>query len=240
MDGGFGRRLGLAAAVCSLLVCTTGCWPRARHGLVLRGDWSLELNRAPWLANRSESYQEASPDCVPTLQGTAAGVDCAPATGCGPVPPLQGPAPADQAACMLPGRPGPRLRCASSGQPTAAAAPAYYNHPRFHPVPNQPVFHRDDLAGPTGTSSSGRPSCGAQSGWTPKQLPLEGPSLKPKRLEVAERPPRPARRNLPPSEPASNSTRAARPALAATAKQTSWIFTPPDIRQIPPPESRGN
>ncbi len=51
---------------CCLLLLCSGCFrPRVRHGLVLRGDWSLELNRVPWLKDRSTNlgtYSEPPDD----------------------------------------------------------------------------------------------------------------------------------------------------------------------------------
>jgi len=39
-----------------LLATASGCINRARHGLILRGDWTLEMNRIPWMQDRS-TYQ---------------------------------------------------------------------------------------------------------------------------------------------------------------------------------------
>ena len=49
------RRIGLVAIACLLLAMSVGCnlCARPRHGLIVRGDWSFELNRVPWLARRA-------------------------------------------------------------------------------------------------------------------------------------------------------------------------------------------
>src|SRR5512139_544171 len=44
------KPLAWIAVGCLLLPGWLGCvWPVDRHGVILRGDWSLELNRVPWL-----------------------------------------------------------------------------------------------------------------------------------------------------------------------------------------------
>lgn len=268
MGAGFGRRIGWLAAVCSLLLCTSGCfcWPRAKHGLVLRGDWSLELNRAPWLANRSESYQEASPDCVPTLQSTAAGVDFAPMPSPGtpqptttmphsPPPPQvpqrpAAPLPMDESACRLNGG-----RCISSGgsmvpvRSLAGGPPQeqnVYRHPSFHPVPSQPVFSRREGVSPPGGSISERQQ--PPGNWASRHAPPSAAQAKPKRLAADRSQPEDAagarRSESPRTARRSPARTASRPSFGVPVSsrsggaQMSWIFTPPEIRHIPPPNSR--
>jgi hypothetical protein len=144
-----------AVIVCCLLAGSQGCW-RARHGVVLRGDWSLEFNRIPWIKNRSIDYQCPA---GPALGCSTAGADCGP--DCGPqldrpaIAPAGDPAalsaagPAcDQGECAVVdcGACGGRLlggRCRTCGLPSPpeeAVAVGYQHHPRFHPVPVKPVF----------------------------------------------------------------------------------------------------
>ena len=65
--------LGLALlASATLLGCAC---QRARHGVILRGQWSLELNRVPWVSSRTmcECDSGQSGDCLP---GAAVSAGC--------------------------------------------------------------------------------------------------------------------------------------------------------------------
>ena len=69
-------RYGALVAVTILtLAASNGCCCRTRKGIVLRGDWSLELNRVPHMQSNGPSY---SGDCC----APACGVPCGCADGC--------------------------------------------------------------------------------------------------------------------------------------------------------------
>ncbi|MFH1264953.1 MAG: hypothetical protein ABIK89_04455, partial [Planctomycetota bacterium] len=120
---------------CLLLVAFEGCFCRPRHGLIVRGDFALELNRIPWLASRGDVYQESS----------AAALDCS--AGC-----LEDGrdalglpmAPEVDAGACLGGRCKTGALCrhcshrGAGGPPPSAVAET--GHSRFHPVPTRPVF----------------------------------------------------------------------------------------------------
>jgi hypothetical protein len=114
-----------------------GCWPRPRHGVIIRGDWSLELNRIPWLASRDDTYQEpfsvvadCATDCPQTGEASA-GLT----TG---GPPAARPSPGETSCRTRRCRTCGQLTCAGPVQPNGAKEE--YLHSRFHPVPTRPVF----------------------------------------------------------------------------------------------------
>ena len=152
---GENRTVGMIVIGCCLLLACSGCYhTRPRHGVILRGDWSFEINRTPWIKQKSIAQQERSD----------LGTDCGPAF---PVAPdRQAPVPADhapdetgvevepssyQSACQpndCPAHPAP-IRgllwnlCGIFHHPLGPpleAEEVYQNHPRFHPVPTQPTF----------------------------------------------------------------------------------------------------
>ena len=51
-----------------LVVCSGGCF-RPRHGVIVRGDWSLEMNRVPWLVSRTDAHEECSVSAVDCVGG---------------------------------------------------------------------------------------------------------------------------------------------------------------------------
>lgn len=127
---------------CCLLLMSAGCYcPRPRHGFILQGDWSLELNRIPWLASRDNVYQGGclgvpgcSGRCLPEVDGPATSMD-EPGSNCGVA---CGGVRCGQRACgICRGLPARGVQPDPSG---GAVATGYHNHPRFHPVPTQPVF----------------------------------------------------------------------------------------------------
>ncbi len=114
-----------------LLATGSGCGLyNPRHGTILRGDWSLELNRTPWLNSRTQSYDEVGEaSCGPgmVLQPPMSPKGCAEVPG---VPVTH--------SCP----PGP-VRCGTCARvraPTSAPPPQQMAHSRFHPVPTRPVF----------------------------------------------------------------------------------------------------
>ncbi len=119
------------------MMATGGCC-QPRHGLIIRGDWSLECNRVPWLVKRTESLDECSVPSDgypgPYVPEASEGTEV-----CGQGPVGHG----------VPGSAGVGglgrfcLGCGrllGLGPAQAARASGYYAHPRFHPVPTRPVF----------------------------------------------------------------------------------------------------
>lgn len=125
---------GPAIVGCCLLITCLGCrCPRPRHGLILRGDWSLELNRLPWLNSRAKTWQDCSngeTECDGSC-GLGAGLPTRGLAGAN----RTGHSPCRSSTCEI---------SPSSGAETVPGSSAesvgYHNHPRFHPVPTQPVF----------------------------------------------------------------------------------------------------
>ena len=115
-----------------LIANSSGCGIyNPRHGTILRGSWSLECNRVPWLNSRTRSYDEVGES------GCGQGMVTSPAIGNadGTVSALY---PAQPAAHVCASGP---LACRSCAQ-TASATPVSppMGHSRFHPVPTRPVF----------------------------------------------------------------------------------------------------
>lgn len=124
-------RIGVAAVlVATLLVLPLpGCGgPCVRHGVILRGDWSLELNRVPWIEGRHASEQESSDQtCSPP---TCTGISATPNLNDGQVAKSDSPPHCDATAhCHEP-------RCPTPEPPVVPAT--YQSRPRFHPVPTRP------------------------------------------------------------------------------------------------------
>ena len=143
---------------CCLLVTCLGCrCPRPRHGLILRGDWSLELNRLPWRNGGS---------------GTCATRQGAEAEPFGPY--LPGGDIPQEALPRAGQRLGPRSACGNCGgvlegvgAERSVVQAGYHNHPRFHPVPTRPAFlprpHQYSMIdgiSPTESHPTGAPSDG--------------------------------------------------------------------------------
>lgn len=119
-----------------LVLSSGGCGIHGRgHGFILRGDWSLELNRAGWLDCRTTGCQESGPSCLGTTatpQLDSCG-DARLGTGsaCGR-PTLAARGLARLRQCY-------GCRVASyRGGPVAEGQSL--SHARFHPVPTRPVF----------------------------------------------------------------------------------------------------
>jgi len=141
------RLFGRVVVVCLLMVGTSGCWYcRPRHGFIVRGDWSLELNRVPWLVSRSDAHEECSVSGGDCLGGWVSEEEVSGCEASGS--PTPAPVPADAISCCpQEGKQGCRLcsrcgqaLCGGPVQPAGATDP--YIHPRFHPVPTRPVFSR--------------------------------------------------------------------------------------------------
>lgn len=120
--------------VAGVLLTSTGCGIyNPRHGMILRGDWSLELNRVPWLNSRTKSYDEVGEGaCAPGMvtEPPMASEGCVDASG----PAVSYPMPVTQrqfSGCRA---------CSMPNQVVAGPAPQEVVHSRFHPVPTRPVF----------------------------------------------------------------------------------------------------
>lgn len=137
MGGNSGHRKAWLLLGCCLLIMCSGCWPRPRHGLVVRGDFSLELNRIPWMTGRGVEY--AGDCCDDAACCDSCGCAACPAGACRGGVPAGGPAGADGAAAQV----------------------AYHNDPRFFPVPTKPVFSpRTDIVSiPTSPGLIQQPDC---------------------------------------------------------------------------------
>ena len=110
-----------------LMLVLPGCGgPCVRHGVVLRGDWSLELNRVPWVEHRhaSESSQKSCAGSPSLGISDASEADCSQVTQLAPERRH-----VDTATCQV-------QQCPESPQPVVPAA--YQGYPRFHPVPTHP------------------------------------------------------------------------------------------------------
>jgi len=203
-----GRQVAIGA--CVFMMAAVGCrYNRPRHGFVLRGDWSLEFNRVPWLASHGPEYQCPYPSCPPGMPIHQPMVEPHPAVpggGQGDGRPVEG-ADAPQA-------------CSQGG---AAAGP--YVHPRFHAVPTRPAFSRPDGLGfPVEAAAAGDHAVDGEENSpgtpavAPAPLPQPGPTA-PQGADV--------------EQPAS----AERP--AATDQTSRWIFTGPPLGRPPRrPEGR--
>lgn len=121
----------LPMAFC-VIATSSGCGIyNPRHGTILRGSWSLECNRVPWLNSRTRSYDEVGESgcgqgmVTPSVMG---GVDASSSAAY----------PTQPAAHVCASGP---LACRTCGAASAAAPPPQQMaHSRFHPVPTRPVF----------------------------------------------------------------------------------------------------
>jgi hypothetical protein len=130
-------------AATGLLATSSGCGLyNPRHGMILRGDWSLELNRVPWLNSRTQTYDESGEGGCGTMigpEGIGPGGALGATTGLSYAAP-EGCRTGQTSHRCLPG--GVRCRtCAASHGSVPTMAPAQQvAHSRFHPVPTRPVF----------------------------------------------------------------------------------------------------
>lgn len=121
----------LAAGV---VASSSGCGLcNPRHGMILRGDWSLELNRVPWLNSRTQNYDETGGEsCGP-------GMALQPPEGCAGASrtPIACPSPV---AHTCP-RGGVLCRtCGRQSPVSPSSTEQQLGYSRFHPVPTRPVF----------------------------------------------------------------------------------------------------
>lgn len=122
------RSLGLGL-ICLGLFTTLGgcCVPRAGRGFIIHGDWSLELNRIPWMAERGAGYQELAATCDP-CQAECPG-DCALSKSGNPT-----------IKCLS--KPGFAEAAPAAHSAATAASAAGAGRSRFFPVPTRPVFSK--------------------------------------------------------------------------------------------------
>ena len=131
--------VGVFVAACCLLPTFVGCmrFP-VRHGVIVKGDWSLEMNRIPWMKSRDNVYQQASDPGIPQDL-------CVPAVD-------------SPFACNGDGIPSGRtLACGRGGCGSVATCESpvgYRAHARFHPVPTRPVFASEPPLEPTITEQT--------------------------------------------------------------------------------------
>ena len=195
--------LGLSLGACGC-TCQT-----ARHGCVVSGNWSMEFNRVPW---RQEATCRSG-TCEP----------CGSLSECDGIETGSAPAARPTKADGTVGGPG-RLPCRTCeqvahrgiapGPPEPPPTAGYHNHPRFHPVPVQPVFSPrvGPLAMTDEASQHAAPTSGDKSAIEPD--PLTAPL--PPEPEVIPPPP-PSREN----GESSGSGK-----IAKSRAEPSWVFLP--------------
>lgn len=206
-------RAGLALVGLCLVAASVGCmYPRPRHGVIVRGDCSLEFNRIPWLVGHGPAY----PDCGPMPGGApchGGAADCM--------------EPCDEG-CPGQGKDG--LGCVRCGRVRGGKAEQcvnYLHHPRFHPVPTKPAFSPRDCPFPPGAELGLR---------TPRMLSVPPVADEPRSLEMPDVPkaPLPEEIPAPPGEPESDDRTSAPRRLQKTVPGPSWVFRPPPTRPAPP------
>ena len=198
-DSGLRRmeRIGVFVVACCLLPTTVGCmrFP-VRHGMIVKGDWSLEMNRIPWMKSRGNAYQQA-PEAGTTQNMCVAEIDSPFAAGGARIPS------------------GLPMACGKGGCGSAAQCEStvgYQAHARFHPVPTRSVFANEPTFAPT-TSEQTRPVTLPPAGRTPKLI--EPPPLPPE-TEVIP---------APPASPETPKDQAAAHRETGLG-QMSWVFSP--------------
>lgn len=162
MRARFSYSLGLGLIALGLVIFFSGCRvPCPRHGVIFRGDWSLEINRIPWMSGREQvEYQQPSLPCDSCSDGSC---EAKSSPGVAQV--------CNDTVCV-PGRCKPTIDCLAKPC-VAKASPALHHaqmaraptgggNMRFLPVPTRPVFSpRTDAPGsiievpvPAGNSDS--------------------------------------------------------------------------------------
>lgn len=156
------------ALLLGALTVTAGCY-RPMHGLILRGDWSLELNRIPWINSRTvisdDQADSATATAVPIGTQSCSAPD-AEGVSCG-----QGKH--GRLICSAPWQSRPSATAAimpaAGPQMVPPAEPS-----RFHPVPTGPVFHRSSHTAETQEAeASGADSVSEKA--RPEVIPLPAP-----------------------------------------------------------------
>lgn len=108
-----------------VVVCSSGCGIyNPRHGTIIRGAWTLECNRVPWLTSSPLGNVEGG--CTTDAMVPAGTGEVGVPVACAPH------------AC-----PPGALSCRTCGHSAATGPtppPQQMGHSRFHPVPTRPVF----------------------------------------------------------------------------------------------------
>ena len=206
-------KIAVFAIACCLLPTMAGCMRLPiRHGVIVKGDWSLEMNRIPWMKGRGDAYQETS-DCGAIEGVCTTEVDSPFVTN---------------ATRTL--SPQSRVRhCGKAGCGSAARrepSVGYQAHARFHPVPTRPTFASEPSLARAMTEQT-----------SPAALPPARSA--PKSLEPPPLPPEMESIPTPQASPTSSPDQAA--ANGATAPhQLSWVFslTPPESKSAPDDDQR--
>ena len=204
---------------CLVLACS-GCARRnPRHGLILRGDCSLEINRIPWVKSRTTAYQGCSES------GAGCAGECRSETGPAPEPfpgealpepPERNPSGSaemsDVSAALLPGALYQfcRGRLPLPGGIAVSRDPP----PRFHPVPVQPVF-----------SSGVTQAVHVEAGVTPGEqgnVPPTPPEEAVPRIEIVVPAPAPESIPRPQAEPKRGDRVTRR--IETAPRPGSWLF----------------
>jgi hypothetical protein len=198
------RRAALRIATVGILaISLCGCSRiNPRHGLILRGDWSFEVNRIPWMAGHNARYQTPWSPCGPPGDPDACGLNACGGNPCSDV--SCGATPCGHAGCAK----APN----SPIHPTPALEEScidYGHHPRFHPVPTKPAFS------PRGPSLSG---VGSSHGSSSGASDLRSPHATLAEPEVIPSPKPDSSGETTPAEPRR---------LAKPEAESAWIFAPP-------------
>jgi hypothetical protein len=138
---------GLSLILLSALFCAVGSGCCCKKGFVVRGDWSLEMNRLPFMSSNGPQYETTCDEyeCdVPcsctdgcTTGGCTSGCSCGAHTGMGAHGYDYGPGAGGHGH----GGAGHGAH-GGSGEPTLPPPPTPTpgQAARFHPVPTRPVF----------------------------------------------------------------------------------------------------
>ena len=129
-------KIGVFVVACCLLLTTVGCMRLPiRHGMIVKGDWSLELNRIPWMKGRDNVYQQPS-ECGTIQNFCATEIDSPFVTNATRIP-------------------SPQLTVSDCGSAGCGGSVAhgestvgYQAHARFHPVPTRSVFASEPSLAP--------------------------------------------------------------------------------------------
>jgi hypothetical protein len=220
VDGEIRRSIGAAILGCCMVLGASGCRPYLQHGVILRGGWSVECNRVPWLKGS------------PTVHSGCATPGAGCEETCGPSQPGGQTLRESDTRCQR-GSLSLRDRCrVRRGGEAWASAVEYYKHPHFFPVPTRPVFSPRLGEAPLEENVQIR---------GPDSIPASPSEDAPPQIEVT--PPAPVPEQIRTPQPELNEeegdrvTQAPR-RLTAVARPRSWIFNPsPDGEAAPAPRT---